>query len=111
MEQNTKRIFLDDVRAVADVYPDDDPDTWVVCRGFHEAVDAVTLGWPVHVSFDHDLGDGVPSGMDFAKFLVELDLLTGQMPENFTFEVHSANPPGAANIRGLMQNYLDQRGQ
>lgn len=105
------RLFLDDVREVRDVYPDDDPATWEVCRSFDEAAGRLAMGWPRHVSLDHDLGDALPTGMDFAKFLVELDLITGQMPEDFTFEVHSANPPGAANIRGLLEGYMAQRGR
>lgn len=107
----TYRLFLDDMRELADVHPGEEPDGWRICRSFHDATEAVAAGWPMHVSFDHDLGDGVPTGMDFAKFLVELDLLTGGMPEGFTFTVHSANPPGAANIRGLLEGYLERRDQ
>jgi hypothetical protein len=107
----TYKLFLDDVRELAHVHPGEDPTGWQVCRSFREATEAVARGWPSHVSFDHDLGENVPSGMDFARFLVELDLLMGQMPEGFTFSVHSANPPGAANIQGLLDNYLEHRGK
>lgn len=103
------RLFLDDLREVAAVYPGDDPSTWRVCRTMEEARAAVLESWPHHVSLDHDLGDGVATGMDFVKWLVELDLDTGGMPAGFTFEIHSANPPGAANMRGLLGGYLSQR--
>lgn len=105
----TYKLFLDDLRELSRIHPGEDPDGWRVCRGFQEAADAVAMEWPIHVSFDHDLGEGVPTGMDFARFLVELDMLTGQMPEGFTYSVHSDNPPGAANIRGLMDGYLRHR--
>lgn len=105
-----RRLFLDDVREVQDVYPQDDPATWVVCRSMEAACAAVLAAWPCHVSLDHDLGDGVPTGQDFARWLVELDLDTGGMPRGFTFAVHSANPPGAANMRSLLEGYLRHRG-
>lgn len=102
-------LFLDDVRELRTIYPGADPSGWVICRSYDEAVDAVRRSWPEFVSFDHDLGDGVPSGMDFAKFLVAHDLDHGGMPDGFRYAVHSANPPGAANINGLLANYLDLR--
>jgi len=68
-------------------------------------------GWPCHVSFDHDLGEAVPSGMDFAHYLVEKSLdeidSGGQgLPKSFEYRVHSANPIGAENIQALLQRYL-----
>lgn len=82
-----------------------------VARGFRDACDmVVTYGFPEYISFDHDLGDGVPTGYDFAKWLVEYDMETGLMPDNFEYNVHSANPVGGANIAGLLDNYLRYRG-
>jgi len=101
------RLFLDDLRDPCWVHGDT---SWLVCRSMDEAVDAIrSLGWPSEISFDHDLGDGVPTGMDLARWLVEHDLDTGSMPEGFTYHVHSANPVGAANIRSLMDGYLRHR--
>ena len=81
-----------------------------VCRNMKEAVDMViTYGFPMYISFDHDLGDGIPTGFDFAKWLIEHDLDTGTMPADFSFNVHSANPSGAANIQGLLDHYLEYR--
>lgn len=83
---------------------------WTIARSHDEAVRLVAeFGFPEHVSFDHDLGDAASSGLTFARFLVDLDLSTGAMPEGFAFDVHSANPVGKANIVGLMESYLSHR--
>jgi hypothetical protein len=72
-----------------------------------EAQDVISdLGWPLWISFDHDLGDNVPTGYDLARWLVEQDLDGNQMPDQFEYRVHSANPVGAANIQGLLDGYL-----
>lgn len=99
-------IFLDDIR-------DPPPGrSWVVARSFEEAVAAVQQnGMPTYVSFDHDLGTQEcgavrNSGYDFARWLTEQDMDNGNLPHNFEYFVHSANPIGAENIRGLMSNYL-----
>lgn len=104
------KLFLDDVRNPDWVHPHD-PDGWTVCRNMDEAVATVnSQGWPRMISFDHDLGHNIPTGHDFAKWLVELDLNTAGMPQDFDFVVHSANPVGAENIRILLSNYLRHRG-
>jgi hypothetical protein len=105
----TYRLFLDDIRDPKWTYPNDI--NWVVCRSMNEAVALISVrGWPIEVSFDHDLGEDlnghVPSGFDFAKYLVNLDLDTNSMPDNFSFKVHSANNAGADNINGLLNNYF-----
>jgi hypothetical protein len=96
------KLFLDDIR--------DPPDeTWIVVRSFREAHDWVKQhGFPTLVSLDHDLG-GELTGMDFVHFLINLDLDTGTMPDDFSFIVHSANPVGAGNIAGLLDQYLRMR--
>jgi hypothetical protein len=89
----SRRLFLDDVR--------DPPDrSWDVVRSFDEFVRYIEAhGMPDEISFDHDLGDNVPSGMDCAKWLVETERPLAR------FTVHSANPPGRANIEGLLENW------
>jgi len=72
-------------------------------------------GFPQFVSFDHDLGYDANlglqrTGMDFARWLVELDLETNRMPDGFQYYVHSQNPVGVENIRGLLDCYLRVRG-
>jgi len=106
----TYKMCLDDVRNPNWVYPKEDTQDWIVCRSFEEAEAVLAdLGWPEWISFDHDLGNNVPTGYDLAKYLVNWDLNVGNMPDNFSFEVHSANPVGAANIRNLLTNYLDSK--
>lgn len=108
------KLFVDDVRDLTWVYPDANPDEWVVCRSVLEAATAISrLGWPSFVSFDHDLGLDVPTGYDLAKILIELDLDTPSnedgMPKDFGFAVHSANPVGRANIEAMLTRYLVYR--
>jgi len=116
-----KYLFLDDERIPKDVYwtliggvghwgAD-----WQIVRSLQEAKDWVLKnGFPDVISFDHDLGEAhyygnyedKTTGYDFAKWLIEHDMDTKSMPENFKFTVHSLNPTGAENIRGLLENYL-----
>jgi hypothetical protein len=75
----------------------------------------LTCGVPGFISFDHDLGTDdegnlLPTGYDFAKWLVEMDMddiIT--IPRNFLFAVHSANPVGAKNIQVYLYNYLTSK--
>ena len=94
-------LFLDDVR-------DPPPGEWVTVRSFAAAVEYVERhGIPAFISFDHDLGENVPTGHDFAKWLVECHLDgKHRFPKTFSYAVHSANPPGAANITGLLDGFL-----
>ena len=103
----TYRMFVDDIRNPDWVYADQDTSDWQVCRTMAEAQDVISdLGWPAWISFDHDLGDNIPTGYDLAKWLVEQDLDGNLMPDDFTFVIHSANPVGAANIQGLLTGYM-----
>jgi hypothetical protein len=85
-----------------------------------------TYGIPYHISFDHDLGPptkDVPiwdfldnpypdapadfTGMDFAKWFCLYVLDNGlDLPDDFTYNVHSQNPVGADNIRSYMASFL-----
>lgn len=99
-------LFLDDIRNPEQVkYNNSD---WIIARNYDQAVSIFKeMGWPSKVSFDHDLGESdQKTGFDFAKFLVEQDLENNSMPLNFSYEVHSANPVGEANIRGYLDRYL-----
>lgn len=91
------------------------------------------FGLPDAISFDHDLADShytpeyfwdnyeeskkyqewnsknhtEKTGMDCAKWLVDYCMDNKKMlPEIF---VHSANPVGADNIKGLLYNYAAQQ--
>ncbi len=100
------RLFLDDER-----YPPDNG-PWTVIRSVSEFKQIITvLGPPSFISFDHDLGDDVPTGMDAVKWLIETDIDSGGtfLPKNFNFTVHSMNPVGAQNIKSILTNYLEFR--
>lgn len=121
------KLFLDDIRNPPD-------GSWVVARSMAAAVTYIqAYGFPRFISFDHDLGlklkapeqvdysghhyiliadledTEAPSGFDFAKWLVNEDLEIQWMSRGFDYQVHSANPVGAANIRGLLDHYLRVR--
>lgn len=83
---------------------------WVVALNCGEAVAHVSrLGPPSFVSFDHDLADGL-DGLWFARALIEADMDGSHLPDDFGYEVHSANPVGRTNIHGLLGRYLELRG-
>jgi len=87
------------------------PDTghlgpWVLARTADEAIGIVgTRGMPAFVSFDHDLGDG-KDAPHVVKWMIERALDGGCFPGDFAYEVHSGNPVGRANIRGLLDGFL-----
>ncbi len=100
------KMFLDDIRV-----PKNDYD--VIVRNFEEAINFVKEnGIPTFISFDHDLGcdemgNILKSGYDFAKWLVDMDIENiYKFPDNFTFDIHSANPIGKNNIKAILNNYL-----
>jgi hypothetical protein len=114
-----RKLYLDDLR-------DPKGEGFIVVRSYDDAVKyCIENGCPDEVSLDHDLGMilvgksiktgdyEAPSGFDFAKWLVDTDIdLDGFfIPTNFKWNVHSANPTGAANIAGLLKNYLEFRDQ
>ena len=97
-------LFLDDERFP----PATDPNDWIIARTVGQAqvlVDCMGLPW--RMSLDHDLGDGIPTGHDFVKWLVEADL-DGDIDINRIeyFYVHSQNPVGAKNMNQLFENYV-----
>ena len=84
---------------------------WYVVRSYAEAVELIqTFGcMPETVSFDHDLGDGVPTGYDLAKWMVAQALAFPDaygFSADFVLIVHSKNPVGAANIKGYFDSYF-----
>ncbi|MGH2308113.1 cyclic-phosphate processing receiver domain-containing protein [Aliarcobacter sp. ERUVET-8] len=101
------KLYLDDVRDLPD-------ESFDLARSYEEAVLFVKEnGIPPFISFDHDLGVDeneklLPTGFDFAKWLVEMDMDNiYKFPENFSFHVHSANPVGKGNIESYLNNYLN----
>jgi len=115
------KIYLDDVRT-----PENEG--WTVVRDYEEFVGTVTLIGLENIeliSLDHDLGNSAMSeyysnvkpnftldysnitektGYDACKFLVEHSMNTEVPLPNVV--VHSANPIGAANMMGYINNYF-----
>lgn len=82
---------------------------FVVVRTYYDFVNYIQAnGLPEFISFDNDLGleengDLAPDGYAAAKWLVYesgLDLT------ELKFNVHSANPVAAQQIKGLLTNYI-----
>ena len=99
-----KKLFIDDIRNPVD-------STYDVVRSYDDAIAFMqSKGCPQFITFDHDLGEAdAGTGYDIAKWMVEQDLNGNFIPADFNYDVHSANPVGAANIRGLLDNYLAVR--
>ncbi len=104
-----KKLFLDDLRTVDMVYDHTSISEFEIVRNYDEFVDFIQKnGLPCFISFDNDLGldqngEVALDGYAAAKWLVYesgLDL------KNLKFNVHSANPVAAEQIRGLLNNYL-----
>lgn len=96
------KLFLDDTRDPEDVY--DDPEAWAVVRTVGEFKDWIDEhGTPRVISFDHDLGEDEPNGMQAAKWLVRQDL------DLEDFAVHSANVVGRGNIQSYLEQWFEIR--
>lgn len=120
---NKKKIYLylDDVRIPTE-------GDWQVVRNYDEFVAHIKMNGLENyevISLDHDLGEGalieyytntkphyeldynrIPekTGMDCARFLASESMDRGiELP---TIYVHSANPIGAANIMGYLNNFF-----
>lgn len=127
------KLYLDDIRSPRDTYPFTTVEEWTIARNYDEFVKIIEArGLPHIVSFDHDLsfehypfnepngGSNNPkvipyesykekTGMDCAKYLVEFCINRDRnLPK---WQVHSANPVGAANIRSYLKSYERTRSQ
>ena len=119
-------LYLDDVRVP-------NSEEWRVVRSYDEFIAHIRLNGLENyemISLDHDLGDTAMSeyytntkpnyeinydnilektGMDCVKWLVNRSIETNiPLP---TVKVHSANPIGAANMMGYINNYYKNCGQ
>jgi hypothetical protein len=91
-------MYLDDIRNPFDK-------GFMICRSSQDAISCVEKhGMPIFISFDHDLG-GDDTSMKFIHWLSN-QLADGNLkfPKEFMYYIHSANPVGKENIRGLMTN-------
>jgi hypothetical protein len=109
-------LFIDDERDPIDVkwgswqeqslYRDGE---WIIARNWYDVLEIlITFGFPTTISFDHDLGDGTPTGYDIAKKIGDLVMNADyQIPKDFQYFVHSKNPIGKQNIEHYMNNFLN----
>jgi len=98
------RLFLDDTRAPTS-------SNFCIVRSYDDAVHFMrTRGCPDMISFDHDL-QTLFTGYDLVKWMIERDMNDNGkfIPEEFEYKVHSMNPVGSANIKALLDNYLQFR--
>ncbi len=100
----TWKLYLDDER-LPKTFKD-----WTVIRTVKEAEDKILqAGLPDECSLDHDI-DERANGLDFVKWLIEQDL-DGKIniPFDWKWNVHSANPMGKNNMESLLKNYLSKK--
>lgn len=65
-----------------------------------KAIKLIKTNKVTYISFDHDLGDNVFSGYIVAKYIEKYAYL-GKL-NKIEYDIHSANPIGAENIRKAM---------
>lgn len=98
------RMFIDDTREPCERFD-------VIVRSARDAISWMEKnGCPSYISFDHDLGDGIDA-IGIVNWMIEMDLNNNGnfIPKDFRYNVHSANPIGAANIRNKLDGYLEFR--
>ena len=106
MEKKQFIVWLDDVRSPETYFDKDIFDEYNViwCKDsgdFAFYVDHIDDIYAV--CFDHDLGDGKPSGYDCAKYLVEVyGRESRHLPKYMS---QSGNPVGRANIISYLDSY------
>jgi hypothetical protein len=98
----TYKLFLDDERMAPD-------STWTVAKSVAEAKTLIqNLGWPAAISFDYYLTGfdpefrGVPTGLDFAQWLVDRARDGDPPPPGFKYGIHSASLGGGMRIQAAM---------
>ena len=97
-------MYIDDIRTPKNEYT-------MICRNSDETIEyMVRNGCPEFISFDHDLG-GDDTSIIIVKWLINMDLdMDGEfIPNNFSWNIHSANPVGAANIEGYLTAYMKSK--
>ena len=102
MKKYYAHIWLDDFRSP--MIPQTENIAWV--KTYDEFVAQVkAFGKDISiciVHFDHDLGEG-KNGYDCAKWLVNWCMDNGYKAPSY--EIHSANPVGAENIKSIFESY------
>lgn len=96
-------LFIDDER-----YPKTKTRKWRIIRSADQAMThIIKYGCPNYISFDNDLQREL-EGIDLVRWLIELDLDNDFkiIPQDFEFNVHSANGPAANLIKSKLEQYL-----
>jgi len=98
-------MFIDDVRS-----PPGQMKFNHIARSSDAAIAIMEKGGcPSYISFDHDLG-GDDTAMRVVNWMIEKDMdEQGWIPDNLTWDVHSANPIGKENINSKLLCYLKHR--
>ena len=109
-------LFIDDTRNPNDIYQNAFTSPWLHARSWEDVKKIILdFGYPVKVSFDTDLGENQPSGLDIAKFLCDIDLDDSNnishlsFPHGFEFSTHSNNLEANKNIMHYLENYMKNR--
>lgn len=109
----TWQLFIDDLRELSYIDKVEKAQkfkNWRVARTVPEALAMIDEEgcFPNFISFDHDLGEGQEDAIRLVHQMVEMDMLgVYGFVGDFDYVVHSANPVGADNIRGLLNGYLN----
>lgn len=95
------KLFIDDERMPTQ-------SDFIIARNSYDAIWMIeNYGLPTEIAFDHDLG-GQDTAMRLVAFLEELVYNKEvELPEFFTFSVHSQNPVGKRNIITAMMKLID----
>lgn len=103
----TYSLYLDDERSPKTVAPFGE---WIVVRSANDAQKHIdSNGYPSYISLDHDLGDNVPTGYDFVKWMVDDHVELVNAGDDIAFpqyNLHTANPVGRDNMEAYLDNYL-----
>ena len=120
---NMYNLFIDDQindinedtgRAIRDPKIIDPTRDYVAKETIEEAIDYILAhGCPQFISFDYDLGPDSSGknreSLELAKWLIEKDLDNpGFIPDNFSYQVHSANVRAKINL-SILDSYLKSR--
>lgn len=97
------RLWLDDLLDNPDHPERHTPEGWVGVKTALAACRLLSKGGVEHISFDHDLGEVEDDhgGYIVAKFIEKWAF--HEKIQKLTWDIHSANPTGAANITRAME--------
>jgi len=97
---NKLYLYLDDIRTPIDA-------KWIIARNYSEFIKIINIYGLDNfetISLDHDLGENSKSGMDCAKFIIDISINNNiLLPKIF---IHSSNPIGSENMMSIINNYL-----